>query len=225
MKKKIIITILIIIALYAGFTFFDSKHKDETSIPVPTTNTVTKADESLVTKATEYMERECTRSIPEAVISKKVFPNTRFDLSAYKVPDTKDVYLLQGIESLMLKSGDVVTVTNSGCESVALTFRFETSRFAGAPSDSAYWFPMVATLMNQMKGGFVTDVPLPMDQYIEKLGAYIEYSKKDNYQDLKIGEYMAFRDDEIMEAARVEKIEKLKDGTYAIDITFSMGSL
>lgn len=223
--KKITIILFILIIVCTSFIIFSLRNIYDVQYTTTSVPALTNKNEDMIAKATAYMEQECTRSLPEPVLNKKLFPNSTFNLEGYKVEDSNYIYLLRGIETLTLTSGDIVTITNSGCESYGLTFHFITSRFAAAPTDTAYWFPHSVDLMTQMKGAFIADVPLPMDTYIQKMASYVVYAKKNQYKDLKIGEYIPFRDDEVQETAVVDSIQKLADGTYAVDVSFSMGPI
>jgi hypothetical protein len=110
---------------------------------------------------------ECVRSTPTPIVKKSVFPNTRFSL---RKTNNNQVISAEGTETVKLKNGDRLTITNGGCESVSLTFSFETNRPLGKTKGAKYWYRRSVSLMNQIVDGL--NSPLNLKQGIAALENY-----------------------------------------------------
>jgi hypothetical protein len=151
----------------------------------------------------------CARGAAEPIIKKTVYPQTTFVLQ----PDS-----LTGIETVAFDNGDNLTIKNWGCEYYVLTFRFETSRLQQDTSNLDFWFKSAGTLMKEILGGL--EAPIDIQKGIDKLVTHV-----DNEQTLKLGERIDFGGDDIRSFVSVDRIEKLKDKKYVVEISYATGPL
>jgi hypothetical protein len=93
---------------------------------------------------------DCARPIPTPLVKKSVFPNTRFVLNKLK---QNGLAIPEGIETIRLKNGDQLEITQSGCEFVSINFRFQTSSLSGKRTDAKYLYQQSARLMRQILPG------------------------------------------------------------------------
>jgi hypothetical protein len=100
---------------------------------------------------------DCARSIPTPIVKKSVFPNTRFVLNKL---NENGLTIAEGIETIRLKNGDQLIITQSGCESVTINFRFQTSLMSGKRTDARYLYQQSARLMRQISPGVKSPVYL-----------------------------------------------------------------
>jgi len=169
--------------------------------------------ENLETENNEN-DSNCIRGKAEPIIKKSVFPNTTFQIQ----PDK-----LTAIETVNFDNGDKLIIKNWGCEYYVLTFRFETSRYQEDTANLSFWFKKSALLLNELTKGI--DSPINIKSGIDKLVTKIDDDKKNNYQNLALGEEIDFGGDDIRDFLTIEKIEKLTDRKFAIEISFSTGPL
>ena len=159
-------------------------------------------------------DNECTRGAAEPIIKKSVFPKTKFKLQSDK---------FTGIETVDFDNGDKLIIKNWGCESYVLTFRFETSRFEDKTTDIPFSFNMAVLLVSELYEGL--DAPIDIKKGVQAIVKYVDADQLNNYQNLKFGEEIDFGGDDIRDFVTVDKIEKLKDKKYAIEISFTTGPL
>ena len=125
---------------------------------------------------------------------------------------------LSGIETVNFENGDKLIIKNWGCEYYVLTFRFETSRFQQDTTDLKYWFKTATGLVTEIFDG--VDSPIDIKKGITQLTNHIDSDKN-----LKLGDEIDFGGNEIREFVSVDRIEKLTDKKYAVEISFATGSL
>ena len=159
-------------------------------------------------------DTDCTRGKAEPIIKKSVFPNTTFKIQ----PDK-----LTGIEVVNLNNGDKLIIKNWGCEYYVLTFRFETSRFQEETTNLPFWFKKSVILLSEITSGI--DSPINIKDGIEKLLIKIDDEQKNNYQNLTLEDEIDFGGEDIRDFITIDKIEKINDRKYAIEISFSKGPL
>ncbi len=153
---------------------------------------------------------DCTRGAAEPIIKKTVYPQTTFVLQ----PDS-----LTGIESVAFDNGDNLTIKNWGCEYYVLTFQFESSRLKADTTSLKYWYVSAYKIMTEMKQGI--DAPIDIEKGLQALNNYI--SK--NVFDLKLQTEIDFGGDEIRSFVSVDRVEKVTDKKYAVEISFTTGPL
>ncbi len=93
---------------------------------------------------------DCVRPIPTPLVKKSVFPNTRFVLNKLK---ENGLAIPEGMETIRLKNGDQLEITQSGCEFVTIKFRFQTSLLSGKRTDARYLYNQSARMMRQISPG------------------------------------------------------------------------
>ena len=157
---------------------------------------------------------KCTRGVAEPITKKAIYPKTTFVLQ----PDN-----ITGIETVTFENGEKLTIKNWGCEYYVLTFCFETSRFKQDTTNLNYWFKSAGTLMTEILGGL--EAPIDIKKGINNLIIHVDNDKVNNFKNLKLGEEINFGGDDIRSFVSVNRIEKLTDKKYAIEITFATGPL
>ncbi len=90
---------------------------------------------------------ECVRAVPQPIVSKSIFPNTKFILQR----NIDNVAI--GFETVKFNNGDKLVITHTGCESYIFDFQFETSRFSADVTNTKYWFARSIQLMRQTEKG------------------------------------------------------------------------
>lgn len=156
----------------------------------------------------------CTRGTPEAVIKKNSFSKTSFELNEQKN---------QAIETVDFDNGDKLIIKNWGCEYYALTFRFETSRFQSESSDMGFWYKRTVSMLNEINKKI--DAPIDVVKGTDQLMNRIEEDVPNGYQNLTFNEDLNFEEGEMRSFVRIDKVEKLSDNKFAIEVTFAKGPL
>jgi len=151
----------------------------------------------------------CARGVAEPILKKTVFPQSTFVLQSDS---------FTGIETLTFDNGDNLTIRNWGCEYYVLTFRFETSRFQQDTTNLDFWVKSVASLTRELLHGL--DAPIDISNGIDKLIAHL-----DNNGTFKLREEIDFGADDIRSCVSVDRVEKVTDKKYAVEITFATGPL
>ena len=159
-------------------------------------------------------ESECIRGEAHPIIKKEIYPHSTFAMQ----PDS-----LTAFEYLTFENKDKLIIHNYGCEYYILTFRFETSRFLEDIKNIPFWFRKSATLMSEINDGI--DTPFDIKKGLVKLNQYIDKDSSNDYKNLKFGEQIDFGDEDIRSFVTVDKIEKLTDKKYAVEISFALGPL
>jgi hypothetical protein len=152
----------------------------------------------------------CARGQAEPIIKKKYFPNAIFALQ----PDS-----ITAIERVSFKNGDKLVITNWGCESYVLTFRFETSKFKADTSNLKYWYAAAAKLMNEV----VPRIDAPLD-IKEGVRAINNYAVK-NTKRLRLRTELNFGGDETIRFATLDTIAKMQKNRTAVIMSFTAGLL
>ena len=167
------------------------------------------------TEETEY-KGECVRGQAEPIIKKNVFLNSTFSLQ----PDKLSAY-----ETVTFENNDKLIIHNWGCEYYVLTFRFETSRFQEDEKNLQFWYQKVHLLMTEVMKGL--DTPFVTNKELAILKAFIEEKNKTNPDSFKLEEEINCEvgDSDMRSFITFDKIEKLTENKFAIEITFSIGPL
>ena len=210
MRAKIYWTILILIWLsscgkttkteQSEFEVTDSAKKEIKTTATPVADT---------TKTTAKNDTGCTRGQAEPVTRKTIYSNATFKLNEDN---------LTGTETVGLKNGDRLTIKNWGCESYALTFRFETERFHSDTTDINYWIDKGLLLMKEIKNGL--DAPLNIEGGEAAIKDYLKENKE-----YKLGDWVDYGNKTIPTTLTIDRIQKLNDKRFAIELTYSVGPL
>lgn len=171
------------------------------------TSSTTEIDDSTIEETHEHFD--CVRGQAQPVVKKSIFPNSNFRLNE----DNRT-----GIESLVRNNGDTLEIRNWGCEYFVLTFRFETSRFKGDTTDIAFWLDKAVIMMNEIQSGI--DTPLDISGGTLAASALLKENK--NYV---LGEEIVSRGGSIRSFATFDRIQKLSDNRYAVEISYATGPL
>lgn len=149
------------------------------------------------------------RSQAESIVRREIFPNALFKLN-----DDNHT----GIEKIDLKDGEQLLIRNWGCEYYVLTFRFETTRFRADTTDIRYWMDKAIILMNEIEKGL--DAPLNISGGTRATRSFLESNKE-----YKLGEEIVFNQSEIRDFVTIDRIQKMNDKKFAIEISYAMGPL
>jgi len=159
-------------------------------------------------------DNDCTRGAAEPVIKKSVYPHATFTLLGDKV---------NGIETVTLNNGDVLTINNTGCESYVLRFRFETARFSEPVTDVPFWYKQAATLMTELLPAL--DVPIDIKEPVDKLVSHIDAQQATNDTNLKVGDEINYDTNGMPKSITLEKLEQLPGKKVAVTVTVIVGPL
>lgn len=159
-------------------------------------------------------EMDCVRGAAEPIIKKSVYPNTNFKLQPDKIT---------GIETVVFDNNDRLTIKNWGCESYCLTFRFETTRFQEDTTNLQFWYKKAVLLMSEIVSGL--DSPINIDKGTKELINFIDKDQPNNYANLKLHEEIDFGGEDIRDYVAVDRVQKIGDNKYAIEISFVTGPL
>ena len=159
-------------------------------------------------------ETDCVRGAAEPIIIKSVFPNTDFKLQPDKIT---------GIETVVFDNNDRLIIKNWGCESYCLTFRFETTRFQEDTTNLQFWYKKAVLLMSEIANGL--DSPINIDKGTKELINFIDKDQPNNYANLKLQEEIDFGGEDIRNYVAVDRIQKIDDNKYAIEISYVIGPL
>jgi hypothetical protein len=211
MTPRTIGTILIIISFIGCQT---KKGVDQNEVgnadSVLTADKVVQTSETVDSTKTEekFDTSDCVRGQAEPILIKDKFPN-----SSFKINEDG----LSGTETTVLENGDKLIIINGGCEYYVLAFRFETSRFQADTTDIIFWLDKGIKLMTEVEKGIDS---YHVTQGIKGLKDFLKTSKN-----LTLGEEIVFDDSEIRDFATVDRIQKITDKKYAIEISFATGPL
>lgn len=153
---------------------------------------------------------ECARGQAEPIVRKKYFPSTHFILQ----PDS-----ITAIETVIFKDGDKLIITNWGCDSYVLTFRFETSRFKADNSNVNYWYAATNKLMQEALPGI--DAPLDIKAGVQALNSYAVKNTKH----LKLRTELSFGGDETSRVVTLDTVAKMPKNRHAVVLSFTAGLL
>lgn len=157
--------------------------------------------------AVEFVE--CPRGTPERIVKASVEPQPTFELDK-----AKNV----GMETLQFQNGDKLVVKNGGCEYFVVTFRFETNRFKADTSDMMYWLDKSAVLVSEVTDAI--DAPLDFHDGVTMI-------RKFNGPEVKYepGQEIIYSDGEIRQFTSLDRVQKLSDSRYAVEVTFALGPI
>jgi len=151
---------------------------------------------------------DCVRGEPEPVLKKAIYPNEIFQ----RQPDGT------ATESVDLENNDHLIIYHKGCEYYWLTFRFETSRFQADTTDVLYWMDKAVGCMRDIRNGL--DAPIAIDNGTDAIALLLKEKNTDALTD-----EIVFEEGSIRSAAAFDRIQKIDDRRYAIEISFFTGPL
>jgi hypothetical protein len=211
MTGKIIGTVLTIVLLSGCRT----KHDDKALTTEDSTTIQELADNELNVDSAEAVDdfdnSDCTRGQAQSVTKKTVYPNAIFKLNSDKHT---------GTETVDLKNGERFIINNWGCEYFVLTFRIETERFKADTTNTMYWLDKAAILMNEIQDGI--DAPLNIQGGLQAIPLHLASLDSRMYE---LGEEIVFKDDIIRDFVTLDRIQKISDNRFAVEISFATGPL
>lgn len=151
----------------------------------------------------------CARGQAQSVVKKNIFPNALFKLN----DDNRT-----GTETINLKGGEKLIIRNWGCEYYVLTFRFETERFKRDTTDIRYWLGRTMILMEEIENGL--DAPLDIPGGIL---AFKNLLKED--KEYRLGDEVVSREGEIRSFTTFDRVQKINDKKFGIEISYATGPL
>lgn len=157
------------------------------------------------------VEEQCIRGQAESIIKKTIYPHSTFKLN-------KDNH--SGTETVDLENGERLIIKHWGCEYYILTFRIEMERFQADTTNTVYWLNKAAILMNEIQDGI--DAPLNLQGGIEAIPIHLASIDGRNYE---LGEEIIFHDDVIRDFVTLDRVQKINDKRFAIEISFATGPL
>ena len=167
------------------------------------------ADIPDTTSSDDAYDAGCIRGEPMPVTINSVFPNATFVLDSDKQTST---------ETVSLNNSDKLIIKNWGCEYYVLTFRFETKRFQADTTDMKYWLGRAVVLMKEIQRGL--DAPLDIDGGT----AAMDSVHRENLE-YTLGKEIVYDNDDIRDFATLDRIQKLGDRVFAVEVSYATGPL
>jgi len=211
MRAKIIGTLLTTILFISCGT---KKSSDQNEVTFDTIKTVDINERKniaidSVRPIDEFDYSDCIRGQAESVINKRVYPNAIFKLNS-------DNHT--GTETVDLENGEKLIIDNWGCEYFVLTFRFETERFQADTTDTKYWLDKAVSLMREIEKGL--DAPLDIEGGTLATENFLKQNK-----DYNLGEEIVYDDDSIRDFVTIDRIQKISNKRFGIEISYATGPL
>ncbi len=157
----------------------------------------------------------CARPIPEPIVKKSIFPNTKFVLRRI---DEDGRAIPSGIETVIFNNGDRLDITNAGCEMFTLNFRFETIQLSGKMKDKNYLYNRSAWLMSQILPGLKPSINLTGG-----IAALKKYAAKQIGHE--IGQEIVYSNGEMRSVVSLSQIKQLPNKKVVVEILFYYGPL
>lgn len=143
------------------------------------------------------------------IVRRSVYPGATFKVNADS---------LTGTEMLTLPNGDKLTIRNWGCEYYVLTFRFETNQFEADTTNMRYWLDKATVLMDGIGNGL--DAPLNLEQ-----GTIVTKELVQAGRQYHLGEEIEYDSSEIRGFVTLDRVQRLSDKRYAVEISYALGPL
>ncbi len=160
----------------------------------------------------EWQWEDCVRSEPEAICKKGAFKSHSFRV------DSTTTSTHVGHEKATLKNGDILEITNAGCEYYVLEFTFTTTRFKGDTTDLVYWCDAAVQLMKSIEKN--VDAPVMIDKSYAVLEKFYLESESP-----ELGVQHPINDSEIGTYVSLDRIEKISKTKYAVTVRYAVGPL
>jgi hypothetical protein len=160
-------------------------------------------------------QEACVRSVPTPIVKKAVFPDTSFVL---KKTVENGLIIAEGTETVKLNDNHRLIITNSGCESIALTFQFETNRLDGKIKDPKYLYRRSAKLIKQIMSGL--NSPINLNRGIVALE---NYGTKNSNPELDTE--INYGDRDIRSTVRLREVTTAANGRTIVKVIFYYGPL
>jgi hypothetical protein len=159
-------------------------------------------------KMTDHEVSNCIRGKAGPVVRKTVYSKSTFKLNEDNRTAT---------ESIEFSEEEKLVIHNWGCEYYALTFRFETERFHADTTDINFWIDKGLLLMKEIRNGVDTPLDIPGGEV-----ALQNYLTKNEY---KLGDRIDYGNETISNTVTIDRIQKINDKKFAIELTYSIGPL
>lgn len=213
MTTRIIGTILTIILIVGCGTKTTSDQDEITSDTIRSTDATQNKNiaSDSVSVSDDFDYADCIRGQAESVTKKAIYPNATFKLNS-------DNHT--GVETVDLKNGERLIIKNWGCEYFVLTFRIETERFQADTTNTIYWLDKAVILMKEIEDGI--DAPLNIQGGIEAIPIHLASMGSRTYE---LGEEIVFKDDIIRDFVTLDRVQKISDKRFAVEISFATGPL
>jgi hypothetical protein len=213
MTSRIIGTILTVILIVSCGTKTTS---DQNEITSDTTNTNDPTESKnvssdSVTSSDDFDYSDCIRGQAQSVTKKTIYPNAIFKLNS-------DNHT--GVEKVDLENGERLIINNWGCEYFVLTFRIETERFQADTTNTIYWLDKAVILMKEIEGGI--DAPLNIRGGIVAIPIHVASMDSRTYE---LREEIVFKDDIIRDFVTLDRVQRISDKRFAVEISFATGPL
>lgn len=211
MTAKVTWTVLTMILVFGCGTKHDDKAlttKDSTTIQESADSD---SNVGSVKAMNDFNNSDCIRGQAQSVTKKTVYPNAIFKLNSDKHT---------GTETVDLKNGERLIINKWGCEYFVLTFRIETERFQADTTDTTYWLDKAAILMNEIQDGI--NAPLNLQGGIEAIPIQLASMDSRIYE---LGEEIIFNNDAIRDFVTLNRVQKINEKRFAIEISFATGPL
>lgn len=213
MTPRIIAKILTVILLVGCRTKETSNQNEITSDTTNTDDTTENRNfaSDSIKNGDDFDSTDCIRGQAESITKKTVYPDAIFKLNS-------DNHT--GVETVDLKNGERLIINNWGCEYFVLTFRIETERFQADTTNTIYWLDKAVILMKEIEDGI--DAPLNIQGGIEAIPIHMASMDSRTYE---LGEEIVFKDDIIRDFVTLDRVQKMSDKRFAIEISFATGPL
>ncbi len=160
------------------------------------------------TKLTDHYVSDCIRGRAEPVVRKTVYSKATFKWNEDNRTAT---------ESIELNGGEKLVVHNWGCEYYALTFRFETERFQADTTEINFWIDKGLLLMKEIRNG--------VDSPLDLLGGEVALKNYLTKNEYNLGDGIEYGNETIPSTLTIDRIQKINDKRFAIELTYSIGPL
>ncbi|QCR21188.1 hypothetical protein [Pontibacter sp. SGAir0037] len=156
---------------------------------------------------------DCVRGFPVPTIDKVLHPDATFSIN-------KDS--TAAIETVVFRTEDKLTIKHWGCEYFLLTYLFETSRFQGSSSDTNYWYEKAANLLEEASEAMLRQQS-SSDILMNSITALRQHSSDTNTP--AFGEEIDFGHDAIRNFVVLNRVQKLKNKRFLVEVTTAVGPL
>jgi hypothetical protein len=212
MRSNVLVTLFAMCAFASCSTkqLGNEKEGDTVNVSGGATQTLHDSIDS-VNAGEVWDESGCIRGQAEPVVKKSIHPDVVFRLNS-------DNHT--GTETVNLKHGERLIIKNWGCEYYVLTFRFEQERFQGETTNTVFWLEKAAVLMSEIEGAI--EAPFDIKGGVDKIRLYLASLDSTAYQ---LGEEIVLEDDVMRDFITLDRIERINEKKFAVEISFATGPL